>query len=45
MGLVALRKGDKADAETYLGKASVTKELNEALGNLYIAQGLSLIHI
>ena len=39
MGLVALRKGDKAAAETYLGKASGTKELNEALGNLYIAQG------
>ena len=39
MGLVALIKGDKAAAETYLGKASGTKELNEALGNLYIAQG------
>ena len=33
--LVALRKGDKAAAETYLGKASGTKELNEALGNLF----------
>ncbi|MDR0976200.1 MAG: hypothetical protein LBL78_00370 [Prevotellaceae bacterium] len=39
LGLVALTKGDKAAAETYLGKASGTKELNESLGNLYIAQG------
>ncbi len=39
LGLIALTKGDKAAAETYLGKASGTKELNEALGNLYIAQG------
>lgn len=39
MGLVALSKGDKAAAETYLAKASGVPELNEALGNLYIAQG------
>ena len=39
MGLVALSKGDKAAAETYLAKASGAPELNEALGNLYIAQG------
>ena len=39
MGLVALSKGDKAAAETYLAKASGAPEVNEALGNLYIAQG------
>ncbi len=39
LGLIALAKGDKAAAETYLGKASGAKELNETLGNLYIAQG------
>ncbi len=39
MGLVELVKGDKEAAETYLAKASGTDELNEALGNLYIAQG------
>ena len=38
-GLVALTKGDTAAAEAYLGKAAGVKELNEALGNLYIAQG------
>ena len=39
LGLIALNKGDKAAAESYLSKASGAKELNEALGNLYIAQG------
>ena len=39
MGLVALSKGDKAAAEQYLAKASGAPELNEALGNLYVAQG------
>ena len=39
MGLVALKKGDKATAETYLGKAAGAEGLNEALGNLYIEQG------
>ncbi len=39
LGLIALAKGDKEAAETYLGKASGAKELNEALGNLYVAQG------
>ena len=39
LGLIALTKGDKAAAESYLSKASGSKELNEALGNLYIAQG------
>ncbi|MDR0961752.1 MAG: hypothetical protein LBM62_04230 [Mediterranea sp.] len=39
LGLVSLIKGDKAAAETYFGKASGTKELNQSLGNLYVAQG------
>ena len=39
LGLIALNKGDKAAAEAYFGKAAGAEELNEALGNLYIAQG------
>ncbi|WP_321334301.1 tetratricopeptide repeat protein [uncultured Bacteroides sp.] len=39
LGLVALAKGDKVGAEAYLGKAAGAKELNETLGNLYVAQG------
>lgn len=39
LGLISLKKGDVAAAETYLGKASGAEGLNEALGNLYIAQG------
>ena len=39
LALVALAKGNDQDAEVYLGKASGAKELNETLGNLYIAQG------
>lgn len=39
LGLIALSKGDKSAAESYLGNASGTNELNEALGNLYVAQG------
>ena len=39
LGLIALHKGDEAAAEAYLAKASGAKELDEALGNLYIAQG------
>ncbi len=39
LALVALAKGNDKDAEVYLGKASGAKELNETLGNLYIAQG------
>ena len=39
LGLIALSKGDKAASESYLSKASGSKELNEALGNLYVAQG------
>ena len=38
LGLIALNKGDKAAAD-YFGKAAGAEELNEALGNLYIAQG------
>ena len=39
LALVALAKGDKAAAEQYLGKASGANELNETMGNLYVAQG------
>ena len=39
LGLVALAKGDKATAEACFGKASGAENLNEAMGNLYIAQG------
>ena len=39
LGLIALAKGEKETAESYLSKASGSKELNEALGNLYVAQG------
>ena len=39
LGLVALAKGDEATAESYFGKASGAEGLNEAMGNLYIAQG------
>jgi len=39
LGLIALAKGDKAAAESSLGKAAGAKELNETLGNLYVAQG------
>lgn len=39
LGLIALNKGDKSTAESYLAKASGAEGLNEALGNLYVAQG------
>ncbi|MCK9180606.1 MAG: tetratricopeptide repeat protein [Bacteroides sp.] len=39
LGLIALTKGDLATAESHLGKASGSKELNETMGNLYVAQG------
>lgn len=39
LGLVTLSNGDASAAESYLGKASGVNELNEALGNLYVAQG------
>lgn len=39
LGLISLHKGNVAAAETYLGKAAGAEGLNEAMGNLYIAQG------
>jgi tetratricopeptide (TPR) repeat protein len=39
LGLVSLAKGNKTDAENYLSKATAAPESNEALGNLYVAQG------
>lgn len=39
LGLIALAKGDKAQAETYFSKGTGAKALSESLGNLYIAQG------
>lgn len=39
LGLVALANGNITAAETYLSKGSGANGLNEALGNLYIAQG------
>lgn len=39
LGLIALLKGDKEASESYMGKASGSKVLGEALGNLYVAQG------
>jgi Flp pilus assembly protein TadD len=39
LGLVSLIKGDTTAAEQYLSNASGSKEVNEALGNLYVAQG------
>ena len=39
LGLVALAKGDKSAAETYLGRGAGAKELGEVMGNLYVAQG------
>ena len=38
-GLVALMQNDDQAAQVYFGKASGTKELNEALGNLAIETG------
>ena len=39
LGLMSLLMGDKAAAEAYFGKAAGAPELNESLGNLYVAQG------
>ena len=39
LGLMSLAKGDKDAAQTSLGKGAGAKELNEILGNLYVAQG------
>lgn len=38
-GLLALKKGAVEDAETYLAKGAGSAVSDEALGNLYIAQG------
>ena len=39
LGLIALINGDKAKAESYLSKSTGASKLNEAMGNLFIAQG------
>lgn len=39
LGLMALEAGNVKDAEVYLAKGTGANNLNEALGNLYIAQG------
>ncbi|MBQ6800769.1 MAG: hypothetical protein IJP08_06650 [Bacteroidaceae bacterium] len=39
LGLIALINGDKAKAESYLSKSTGASKLNEAMGNLYVAQG------
>lgn len=39
LGLIALAKGKKTEAENYLSKGAGSKTLSESLGNLYIAQG------
>ncbi len=39
MGLVSLVNGQKANAESYLAKGSGSENINEALGNYYIAAG------
>lgn len=39
LGYLALLKGDIAAAETYMAKGASAKAGDEALGNLYIAQG------
>lgn len=39
LGLVELAKGKTSEAEAYLAKAAGNPELDEALGNLYVAQG------
>jgi tetratricopeptide (TPR) repeat protein len=39
LGLLALINGDTKKAETYLAKSTGANKLNEAMGNLFIAQG------
>ena len=39
LGLMALEAGNVKDAEVYLAKGTGANNINEALGNLYIAQG------
>ena len=39
LGLMALEAGNVKDADVYLAKGTGANNINEALGNLYIAQG------
>ena len=39
LGLIALQRGDVKAAELYMAKGSGSQNIDEALGNLYIAQG------
>lgn len=39
LGLLALQRGDKQQAESYIGRAANAKGLAETLGNLHLAQG------
>ena len=39
LGLIALQRGDVKAAELYMAKGSGAQNIDEALGNLYIAQG------
>lgn len=39
LGLLSLQDGDLQNAELYMSKGSASKNIDEALGNLYIAQG------
>ena len=39
MGLICLSQNNPADAQTYFAKGGQSQENNEALGNMYIAQG------
>ncbi len=39
LGLLALQEGNVRDAEMYMAKGSGSNNIDEALGNLYIAQG------
>lgn len=39
LGLIALQRGDVKTAELYMAKGSGSQNIDEALGNLYIAQG------
>ncbi len=39
LGLIALTKSNKDAAASYLGKGAGAKDFNEAMGNLYVAEG------
>lgn len=39
LGMIALQNGNFKDAEMYIGKGATAAAYDEALGNLYIAQG------